>query len=70
MPNMSYCRFQNTNNDLKDCHDALSDVGDVEKELSPEEFKAFLRMVLRCRDIADDYGDYLEMQKPQQEPTP
>lgn len=27
MPNMSYCRFENTNNDLKDCFNALMEDG-------------------------------------------
>jgi hypothetical protein len=30
MPNMSYCRFQNTLNDLRDCADAVADMMDQE----------------------------------------
>ena len=61
MPNMSYCRFRNTRADLKDCHNALSDIGDVEKELSAAEFDAFKRLVKLCSDIANEYEDYLEV---------
>ncbi len=29
MGNMSYCRFENTYGDLRDCYDALQDAGSV-----------------------------------------
>ena len=51
MSNMSYCRFRNTLDDLRDCLQALED----EKELSKEEadsakrmFKEFLGF---CKDV-------------------
>ncbi len=37
MSNMSYCRFQNTLRDLKDCLDALCDIDGNLSELSKEE---------------------------------
>ena len=57
MPNMSYCRFRNTLSDLRDCRDALSEMGDWEKELSPEEAKAAHRLFTLCRELAQDYTD-------------
>lgn len=33
MPNMAYCRFQNTLLDLQDCHRALDGMGDYTAEL-------------------------------------
>lgn len=53
MGNMSYCRFQNTVNDLQDCYDNMDD----EDKLSEEEQRARKRLIKMCRDIADDYGD-------------
>lgn len=48
MPNMSYCRFTNTRNDLSDCLDALRD----SDELSEEEAKA-------ARWMFEDFIDFL-----------
>lgn len=56
MANMSYCRFRNTLEDLRDCHSALSEMGDFEKELSEEEAKAAKRLFKVCRELADDYA--------------
>lgn len=53
MANMSYCRFQNTLDDLRDCHDAMYDISD----LSNEEREAFEKMVKLCVEIANDFGD-------------
>lgn len=36
MPNMSYCRFENTYNDLRDCMSALLDEG-LDAPSSPRE---------------------------------
>lgn len=30
MANMSYCRFENTYHDLKDCYEALNEAGSLE----------------------------------------
>lgn len=57
MSNMSYCRFRNTVRDLRDCQQALSEMGDVQKELSEEEFAAAKRLLRVCRDLADDFTD-------------
>ncbi len=49
MPNMSYCKFQNTLKDLQDCCDDI-----YNDDLSTEEDKARKRLVKLCRDIAAD----------------
>lgn len=63
MPNMSYCRFQNTRHDMEDCLDALRS----EKRLNSDEAKAgrwmFDDILSYCRDngIIDSYdGEMLE----------
>lgn len=61
MPNMSYCRFQNTLSDLRDCEEALRDGAldggvDGEGDLSAEERYAALRLVELCGEITADYG--------------
>jgi hypothetical protein len=52
---MSYCRFQNTIEDLRDCRDALMEMGDYEKELDDEEARAAKRLLKLCRELADDF---------------
>lgn len=49
--NMSYCRFRNTLEDLKDCKNALynSDIS------SDEEAYAAKRLIEICKEIADNY---------------
>ena len=56
MSNMSYCRFQNTLSDLRDCEDALDDMEDPQEELSREEFRAFQALIQICIDLAATYG--------------
>ena len=45
MPNMSYCRFRNTNGDLRDCIDAIED----RSPLSDEEAASAEHMADLCR---------------------
>jgi hypothetical protein len=52
MPNMTYCRFQNTLNDLEDCLEALEE----NEELSEEEEEAKKRLIEVCTEIADLYN--------------
>ena len=52
MSNMSYCRFQNTLADLRDCYDHLDDT-----DLSKEEQRARERLLETCRNIADDFSE-------------
>jgi hypothetical protein len=52
MANMSYCRFVNTLQDLRDCYEHMDD-----EDLSEAEQKARVRLVTLCQRIADDYFD-------------
>ena len=53
MANMSYCRFENTYRDLKDCHEAMDDV----ENLSLDEKKYRERIIELCFEIADEYRE-------------
>lgn len=64
MSNMSYCRFQNTLGDLRDCQDAM---GEDPDDLSFEERLARWHLVRRCVQIASDYGYEAEQPKPKRE---
>jgi len=55
MGNMSYCRFENTYGDLKDCYDALEEKS--LDELSEKEKKYAKKLIKMCKDIADDFLD-------------
>ena len=54
MSNMSYCRFENTLPDLRDCYDAWDE---DEDELSKSERRARTRILALCRKIVEEYGD-------------
>lgn len=56
MSNMSYCRFQNTLDDLMDCKEALDEMTNWEEQLSGDEHRAMLKMVQLCGQIYRDYG--------------
>lgn len=55
MSNMSYCRFQNTLADLRDCYLAMCE--EQENDWSEDEQKAFKSMLKLCKKIASDYED-------------
>lgn len=50
--NMSYCRFQNTLIDLRDCYYNLDD-----EDLSEEEQNAREQLIELCKDIVEEYGE-------------
>jgi len=52
MGNMSYCRFENTVQDLKDCYDNIDETDD----LNSTEIHARKRLIKICIDIACDYA--------------
>ena len=56
MANMSYCRFQNTADDMRDCVDAI-DNGEL-TELSNREQRAFVEFVELCRSVAERFNPY------------
>lgn len=51
MANMSYCRFQNTLADLRDCQEHLFE------ELSSAEEEARAELVRVCQEIAEMAGE-------------
>ena len=56
MSNMSYCRFQNTEIDLRECVRELEYVDDLESlELSSDESRAMKRMYSLCIRYVDEY---------------
>lgn len=60
MPNMSYCRFENTYSDLRDCYDALSEAGsieEIENDANQYEKKYIRKLVELCKDIVADFGE-------------
>lgn len=59
MANMSYCIFQNTLSDLRDCYAALREGASPGDRSSEEEGRALLRLIRLCRDIGNDFGDLI-----------
>lgn len=65
MANMSYCRFENTSNDLQDCVDALNDgisPVNVMRDLSQMEFtklEYLLELAKGLVEFQDDYDEVL-----------
>ena len=55
MGNMSYCRFQNTLGDLRDCYNNWEEFRDA--EMHPDEAKARERLLTLCQKIAREYGE-------------
>lgn len=51
MANMSYCRFQNTLQDLRDCAEHILD-----DDLSREETRARIALVDTCAEILETLG--------------
>ena len=52
MPNMSYCRYQNTSIDMQDVVDTLFDC-DVDEQLSKEELRGLDTILELAKDIVD-----------------
>ena len=52
MGNMSYCRFENTRNDLEECRDALQEG----EKMSQDEVDALDDMIGMCSDIVTLVG--------------
>lgn len=53
MSNMSYCRFQNTLHDLRDCEGALEN----EEALSDDEARAAQHLIEACQRIVEMYPE-------------
>ena len=50
MPNMSYCRFENTYRDLVDCYENINDT-----DLSNRESEYREKLIDVCREILEEY---------------
>jgi len=58
MGNMSYCRFQNTSQDLTECELKLAELFNSECDhLGPEELKAAKRLIDTCITIVELFCD-------------
>jgi len=56
MSNMSYCRFENTSDDLFDCLNAMQDASTLEiMDLSEEETRSMNRMRRLCERFLEEY---------------
>ncbi len=55
MGNMSYCRFENTLNDLRDCEEALNNIYDEVTEMSSYEKNAVVELIELCKTITDNW---------------
>lgn len=62
MANMSYCRFENTYNDLRDCYWAIQEAGSIEDmDLSDSEKTHLFRLINLAQkiiDAAEEHGDF------------
>lgn len=52
--NMGYCRFENTFMALKECEEALGDIGWNLDELSEAERKSAVKLLDLCQDLASN----------------
>ena len=55
MGNMSYCRFRNTLEALRDCRDFWDEKG--EDEIGHEEFMAKRKLLCLCREIVSNFRE-------------
>jgi hypothetical protein len=53
MPNMSYCRFENTTIDIDDCLSAIQDAYEECADLSNREVQALQRLLEQAEEIID-----------------
>ena len=53
--NMPHCRFENTLAELRECHEALAEVGDI-AELPESEAIAARKLITVCAEIAWDWS--------------
>jgi len=63
MSNMSYCRYENTLSDLRDCYNALQEEAedgyqeDAPEELSEYEARAKKQLIDLCATITAEFGE-------------
>ena len=61
MSNMSYCRFENTTNDLGDCIEAIRDWEDECKDLSDYELSSLKDLLIQAREVIELEDDILNI---------
>ena len=62
MSNMSYCRFQNTFQDLRDCVQEMDDAYNIkDMELSEDEARAMKQMYSWCERFIENFDRLEEM---------
>ena len=66
MSNMSYCRFQNTLPDLRDCYETMAEREPGEMS-SFEEQLARWHLVRLCQRIMNDFGDEAATERPKRQ---
>jgi hypothetical protein len=57
MANMSYCRFENTVNDMDDCINVLYDVVYDGEEISDSEKSYAKRFITLCKKVAEEFDN-------------
>ena len=57
MANMSYCRFENTLRDLRDCYNNMGS-----DDLSQSEFYVRKQMIILCMSLASEYVEFLDQE--------
>ena len=57
MSNMSYCKFENTVSDMRDCIDTLDEIMGNVDDLSESEARHAKRFITLCLRVAADFGD-------------
>lgn len=61
MSNMSYCMFENTNNDLGDCIDRMQECETLEElDLSKYEYNSFHNMARAAQEFLGEYRRLIE----------
>lgn len=60
--NMSYCRFENTYQDLRDCYDAMERQAELQSsghdsDLSQSEANYKQRLIALCQTIVEDFTE-------------
>jgi len=62
MPNMSYCKFENTLEDLDECRGEMTHCDSIEDmDLSPSELSSLQRMVECCSEIIEMYENMMKL---------
>lgn len=67
MTNMSYCRFENTYHDLKDCVDAMMEAESIDdldmNKIDTDYFHDMVRMCERYINIYHDLNDRAQLEE-------